>query len=234
MLNDISPFSLQEKWDNCGINIRSGDDEVQEIVLSLDIDEPLIEQLSPNSLLITHHPIIFNPLSSIDDGYPSHLLKKMIKRDISHIALHTNFDKTHLNDYVLSEILDLEMVQRDDFVVYAEVAQDYHTLDKLFGYVQKRLKLPFKKIVNAGKKIERLALTTGSGGSLIREINADVFLTGDIKYHDALMAKCMGLSMIEIGHFESERYFVDILSKLLFDNDITHRIIQSGNPFEYV
>ena len=51
--------------------------------------------------------------------------------------------------------------------------------------------------------------------SLIDEIKADCFLTGDIKYHDAMEAKARGLSLIDIRHYESERYFNTLLEGLL-------------------
>lgn len=66
--------------------------------------------------------------------------------------------------------------------------------------------LPHAKCVKSSQRIKRVALTTGSGCSLIKSIKADCFLTGDIKYHDAMEAKSINLSMIDIGHFESERF----------------------------
>ena len=51
--------------------------------------------------------------------------------------------------------------------------------------------------------------------SLLPYIKADLFLTGDIKYHEAMEAKALGISLIDIGHFESEIFFSEILYKLL-------------------
>ena len=51
--------------------------------------------------------------------------------------------------------------------------------------------------------IKKIAIVTGSGMSLIDEIKADCFLTGDIKYHEAMEAKARGLSLIDIRHYES-------------------------------
>jgi len=59
-LNTISPFSLQEAWDNSGLIIGNMEDEFSEVVISLDIDIEFLEKVSNNSLLITHHPLIFS------------------------------------------------------------------------------------------------------------------------------------------------------------------------------
>jgi len=62
-LDEISPFELQEEWDNSGINIGISDD-IKKIYVSLDIDDNVIEQIEPNSLLITHHPLIFKGIKN--------------------------------------------------------------------------------------------------------------------------------------------------------------------------
>ena len=91
-----------------------------------------------------------------------------------------------------------------------------------------------KSVVAHERPIRRVALCTGSGASLMREIEADCFLTGDIKYHDAMEAKVLGLNMIDIGHFESERYFGEILQKDLKNLGLTVIISSSKNPFTYL
>jgi len=68
----------------------------------------------------------------------------------------------------------------------------------------------------------------------MKTIKAECFLTGDIKYHDAMEAKTIGLSMIDIGHFESERYFGEILAKDLENLGLSVIISSSKNPFTYI
>lgn len=230
ILNNISPFELQESWDNSGLNIGDMDDEISQIILSLDIDLDLINKLSKNTLLITHHPLIFHPLNQIDKSFPSKIIRKMIKKNISLIAMHTNFDKTHLNKYVLKNILKFTQIKQDGFISYANIDMSF---SDLIVDVTKKLNLGYTKTINAKKHIKRIALTTGSGASLIKQIKADCFLTGDIKYHDAMMAKEIGLCMIDIGHFESEIYFADILKKILDSKKIKSQIINSSLPFTY-
>jgi putative NIF3 family GTP cyclohydrolase 1 type 2 len=77
-------------------------------------------------------------------------------------------------------------------------------------------------------------LTTGSGASLMDEIDSDCFLTGDIKYHDAIKAMSQNLMMVDIGHYESEKFFVDVLLNKLENLSHFAIISQSKNPFEII
>ncbi len=231
-LDQISPFELQESWDNSGLQVGSMDSEIERIVLSIDIDEALLESLEPNTLLITHHPLIFGGIKSFDfDTFPPNFIKKMIQKNISAIAMHTNFDITHLNDYVAKEALGLEIEEKEGFLAYMKVEDDFEVFAKK---VQKVFELSVLKAVRCHDKIESVALCTGSGASMLRDVRADLFLTGDIKYHDAMLAKALGISLIDIGHYESEHYFAPILQKELKNLGLQAIISHSVNPFVYI
>jgi len=231
-LNELSPFEIQESWDNSGLLIGKMSDEVSKIALSIDVDEDLIDLLEEGTLLITHHPIIFGGLKQLNfNQYPSNLIQKMIQKNISNIAMHTNFDLTHLNEFVATEVLGYKIVDREGFIIYLEVNEDFDTFAKK---VSSSFRLPHAKVVKCTQEIKRVALTTGSGCSLIKSINADCFLTGDIKYHDAMEAKSINLSLIDIGHFESEHFFAQILLKHLKNLGLEAIIASSKNPFTYI
>jgi len=68
---------------------------------------------------------------------------------------------------------------------------------------------------------------------LIGKINADCFLTGDLKYHQALEAKENKLNLIDIEHFASESYFPACLSKNLENSVLKAIMTNSKNPFQY-
>jgi dinuclear metal center YbgI/SA1388 family protein len=231
-LDALSPFALQESWDNSGLQIGDFNQEIEKIVLSIDVDEMLIDSMEENSLLITHHPLIFGGLKQLDfSKYPANLIRKMVQKNISNISMHTNFDKTHLNEYVVTEILGYEIAQKDGFVAYFDIDEDF---DIFASKVASAFSLPHVKCVKNSESVKRVALTTGSGGSLIKSINAECFLTGDIKYHDAMEAKSINLSLIDIGHFESEHFFAEILLKHLKNLGLEAIISSSKNPFTYI
>jgi dinuclear metal center YbgI/SA1388 family protein len=230
ILDEISPFELQETWDNSGLLIGSAEREISRIVLSLDIDEEMIRQFGENSLFILHHPPIFGKLSRLDfSEYPSNLIEKLILSGSSVIAMHTNFDKTHLNRYVFREILGLQIDRETDFICEARVQWSLEDAKRI---VSDAFGLEYLKIVSPKERIEKVALTTGSGASLMGMTDADCFLTGDIKYHDAMEAMSRGLMMIDIGHYESERFFAPLLYDELKNLPISVIIAQSKNPFQ--
>ena len=231
ILDELSPFELQASWDNSGLQIGEMDDKIKQVYLSLDVDSFLLEEVKENSLIITHHPLIFKGIKRLDSSvYPAKLIKKMIKKDISLIAMHTNFDITHLNKYVAKEVLGYEDITCDGHVCYFDVDC---TFDDLALHVKKSLGLKILRSVGAKKHIKRCALTTGSGGDLIGEVDADCFLSGDFKYHQALEAKENDLALLDIGHFESESHFPACLSKNLIKFPLKAIITNSKNPFEY-
>ncbi len=233
ILNEISPFSLQEEWDNSGVNLGDFNKDIKKIYVSLDIDEELIDLVEENSLLITHHPLIFRPIKKvIPNRFSTKFLIKLISKNISLIAMHTNFDKTHLNNYFAKEILGFDGVS-EEFIFYSDVFMEF---DELVSLVKTKMNLKHIRVVKTKNFIKRVAITTGAGMSLLDSINADCFLTGDIKYHEAMDAKARGISLIDIGHYESERYFADIMFDVLkeVNLDVEIKKMNSKNPFELI
>ncbi len=234
-LNSISPFELQEKWDNSGLIVGNMDDSFENLYLSMDLDLELVETLKPNSLVITHHPLIFSGLKKVNyDTYSTKILKELIKKDICLISMHTNIDKTHLNRFVVEEILGFKIENQDEFIATCSIDMSFENLLK---HLNKKLNLKSIKFVKTKNNIKSLAVCTGSAMSLIDYVKADCFVTGDIKYHDAMEAKARGLSLIDIRHYESENYFNILLENLLKEylkkNKFKAIIVASKNPFEF-
>jgi len=228
-LDRISPFELQEKWDNSGLIVGEMSREISQIVVALDIDEEMIDMTDENTLFIVHHPLIFGNLTQLDfSKYPSNLLEQMILKKQSLIAMHTNFDQTHLNRYVFEKVLGFKTESQNAFVCTAQGEWHYK---ELLGLLKERLGLPTLKVIGKKERINTIALTTGAGASLIDEVEADCFLTGDIKYHDAMKAMSEDLMMVDIGHYESEKFFAEIILEELKVLPLLAIISNSKNPF---
>jgi dinuclear metal center YbgI/SA1388 family protein len=232
LLDELSPFSLQSEWDNSGLLVGELDNDIDYIFLSLDIDSDFIDKVEKNSLIITHHPLIFRGLKKIDySTYPSNIIKKMIEKNISLISMHTNFDLTHLNRYVTQNVLGYEVKSVDNFICYFRVDS---SLESLCLNIKKKLGIKNLRISPAHKHIRNCAITTGSGADLINEIDADCFLSGDFKYHQALEARENNLTLIDIGHYESEKFFGECLMQYLKNLPLKVIMSNSKNPFEYI
>lgn len=234
-LNEVSPFELQEKWDNSGLLVGNFEDEFGKVYISLDLDEELLESVEENSLIITHHPLIFSPLRRVNyDSFATKSLRTLIQKNIALISMHTNFDKTHLNAYVAKEILGLTPVSKDEYICCAKIESSFKDF---LEQMSSKLQLEYKKYVQCHENIKSVALVTGAGMSMLDEVKADCFLTGDIKYHDAIEAKSRGISLIDIGHYESEKHFSPLLlgicNNYLKKNKIQAIMSNSKNPFMF-
>ena len=232
ILDKISPFELQESWDNSGLAVGSLSSEIDSIYLSLDADIEVLDQMEKNSLLIVHHPLIFKPLKELNyDLFVPNLLREAIKKDISIVSMHTNFDKTHLNRYVVESVLGFVIQDSEEFICSFEVNMDFDLFVKL---VKERLNLAYIKCVKKQEFIKTASIVVGSGSDLLKESKSDCFLTGDIKYHVAKEAYESGVSLIDIRHYESEIYFAQCLQKQLQNFSLNGIIANSKNPFNYI
>ena len=111
VINDIAPFDLAESWDNVGILVGGREDAVRKILVALDCTDNVIEEAKKigANLIITHHPIIFDPIKKIDSNS---LIYKLISNKIAVISAHTNLDAAcgGVND-VLAAKLELEKIE---------------------------------------------------------------------------------------------------------------------------
>ncbi len=67
-------------------------------------------------------------------------------------------------------------------------------------------------------EVKTAAICSGSGGSLLGAFfasGADVYITGDVKFHDAKIIEDAGKGLIDYGHFASEHIAVERLAKIL-------------------
>lgn len=234
-INEVSPFELQEKWDNSGIIVGNKSNKVNKVYLSLDLDLNIVEDFEENSLVVTHHPLIFSALKTINfDSYSTMILKRLIEKNISLISVHTNFDKTHLNNYFTKEILGLEVQSTYEFINYVDIKET--KFDDVYNEVLEKLNIKSTNKVKCHDTIKKIAIVTGSGTSLIPEIDADCFLTGDIGYHHAMEAKARGISLIDIKHYDSEKCFNlimnDLISEKLSSFGVDTILKDSMNPFD--
>ncbi|RAK10359.1 dinuclear metal center YbgI/SA1388 family protein [Halanaerobium saccharolyticum] len=91
-------------------------------------------------------------------------------------------------------------------------------LDELLKKIKEVYKLEQIKVVRANKKIKRVALCSGSGADFIKDAHyqgADLYLTGDVKFHEAQTAEELGLSLVDFGHYGSEKFVKELLSDRL-------------------
>lgn len=216
-----APLGLAEEWDNVGLQVGSLNKETEKVLFALDPTMEALEkaQGSGAKLIITHHPLIFSPIKRIDsDCFPGDLLAGAIERDITIVSYHTNLDRAASGiNHALAQLLELKDVGVLEPVPANEVCglgrigtvSGPKTLTGLAALVAERLETKGLRITGKPRRmVRRAAVLGGSGGGFIpvaHAAGADVLVTGDVGYHHAVEAERLGISVIDAGHFETER-----------------------------
>lgn len=122
-----------------------------------------------------------------------------------------------------------EMIKTENKVSLGGLGRIYSLSEKIelgsyLEEVKDRLSLNNVRVVGElDKKIKKIAVVNGGGASFLgklEKIGVDLFITGDIKYHEALDAREMGISIFDIGHYESEYFFTDIIERYCDDLEV--------------
>lgn len=230
-LERFAPLPLQEEYDNSGLIYGDPKKELKGVTVSLDLTVSVVEEAAENgsNLIVTHHPVVFRPIRSLDLCRPEHVaLTNAIKRDIAVYAAHTNVDKAPggLSETVLG-LLGARVPEQGASLPKFGYFEKPVALKELYGRVKKALGDERAAYVgDPGKLVSKVALITGAGGdeeSLRTAVDAgaDVFLSGEFKYHVIRFAKDADYAIISFGHFESEKFFTRLAAKVLSESGIS-------------
>lgn len=94
-LDSKCPPDFQEDYDNCGLIIGNAESEAKAALLCVDSTEDVVDEAirSRCNVIISHHPILFNPIKKMTGAtYSERVILSAIKHDISIYAMHTNLD----------------------------------------------------------------------------------------------------------------------------------------------
>ena len=242
LLDELYPEYLKASYDNVGLMVGNYDNEVERVFIALDLTREVMDEAlkAKADLIITHHPLLFRPLSSINTANdPGSIIKDLINNDITLFSMHTNFDTVKMNDLIGSilGINDRELLsEKENCGIVGTIKES--SVKEFAEVVKERLSLD--EVIYVGDenvKISKVALCAGSGSSMIndaKEKNAHVFLTGDLSYSRALEAKRLGLNMMVIPHHIEYLFYKAVEEELHKFNDKLTIIISSidPNPFK--
>jgi dinuclear metal center YbgI/SA1388 family protein len=229
ILNEFAPLSLQDSWDNSGLQIDNNNAEVTGVLVCFDITEKSLQEAIDKhcNVIVAHHPLLFHGLKQIgNDAYIERCVRMAIVHNIAIYCNHTPLDKVQDGiSWKLGEKLGLQnltYLQTDGIASYGTMGEfstplsekDFiNLLKSTFGLTYVRCSEPLNKAIS------KVALCGGSGAFLIDDAlkaGADAFVCGDIKHHEFYKAE-QKILLVDIGHFESEiatkEIFFSILSK---------------------
>jgi dinuclear metal center YbgI/SA1388 family protein len=241
LMEKLAPPYLAESWDNCGLQVGALQWPVQKVWVALDPLLGVIESAARQhvDLVITHHPLIFKPLRSIDLDTPEgKIVAAALGAKTAIFAAHTNLDSAAdgIND-VLARRIGLErliplvpakpLANADWPPAHPHATgmgrigclQPSLTVALFAQQIKKQLALKNVKVAGqADREVRKAAVCSGSGGGLLADFlasGAEVFVSGDLRYHDARAVQEAGRALIDIGHFASEHLIVDALFQQL-------------------
>lgn len=246
VIEEKFPKKMSEEWDNVGLLIGDLNNPVKKIMLTLDctmdaIDKAIEEKVD---LIIAHHPLIFSSIKTINTGtILGKKIIKLIENKIAVYGLHTNLDSSPegLNSYIgeylgfgSGRILEEKELNGIEYGIGRFYKINSIEFEELIKGIKNKLNLSHVSVVapKENKKITKLAIVNGSGANywrMAKKMGAEVLITGDVKYHEALDAKEENMSIVDIGHYEGEIIYTDILENLL-KNICENIIIFKGQP----
>ena len=237
-LKELAPLELAEDWDNPGLLVDCGR-PVGRILTCLDITGPVVREAQEKgcALVVSHHPVIFRPLKALQEGQVPCLL---LKAGISAICMHTNLDAAPggVND-TLAQRMGLREVEP-----FAEGMGRIGWINEMSAHqlAQETARVLHARVqwADGGKPIRRLALITGSGGSMLEDAiraGADALLTGEASHHAALDALAAGVTLVAAGHYATEFPVAQTLATRLGDRFRDLEVLVSEtdrDPYHYL
>lgn len=223
------PEHLREAWDNDGLMCcPDGTAEVNRVLITLDVTEEVVDYAieSAFDLIISHHPLVFKPLSSVvEDNHIARKVIKLLNSGISVFSFHTRADKVTggVNDK-LAEILGLENVRPfgDDFLGRIGNIEGECELQDFAYRVKQLTGSDMIRYADGYNDVFTVAIVGGDGKDYVKpalESGADTYISGRIGYNIMEEAAEMGINLIEAGHYFTEQPVTEFFKELLFDFD---------------
>ncbi len=242
LIEDAVPVSLQESWDNSGLLIGFPEKHVKKVITCLEITEAVADEAvaAGADMIVSHHPLIFSGIRKLSyDSSEDRAVMKLVSNGISVYSCHTPFDKVRGgNNDIIAERLGLSSVKNlrgDDVVSPSKMAENRDEADigrigrfrKPLTYMQaielaaNQLNMSIRQLRACGdlnSEITSVGICTGAGADMA-EMAADagcqLFITGDVKYHEAQAAVARGICLLDAGHYGTEKFFAQAMRELL-------------------
>jgi dinuclear metal center YbgI/SA1388 family protein len=231
-LEALAPLRLAEEWDNVGLLVGDRSRNLDRIMTCLTVTPNVVQEAIDNrvELIVTHHPLPFRPLKTITADSPTgHMLLELIAHRIAVYSPHTAFDSASRGiNQRLAEGLQLQ-----DISPLVPHATDPDGLGSgRFGYCAPTTTLAevvettkqfldiseLRYVGDPQRQLDTLAVACGAAGEFLRPARVagcQGLVTGETNFHTCLEAEATEVALILVGHYASERFAVEKLSKVL-------------------
>ena len=217
VLEAMAPARLAESWDNVGLLVGDADADVARVLLAIDLTRAVLDEAvaAACQLVVAYHPVIFGGLKRVTAGS---VVYAALRQGVAVYSPHTALDVADggTND-VLADVLGLTerawlraasgpggggMGRVGTLVAPAERGE-------VFARIKAGLEVEHLLVAGPTEGVvRRAAVGAGSCGDLIDDALAaavDVYLTGELRHHDAIKAAERGMTVVCALHSNSER-----------------------------
>ncbi|MDR1733855.1 MAG: Nif3-like dinuclear metal center hexameric protein [Oscillospiraceae bacterium] len=216
-IDRFAPFSSQDSFDRCGLDVGSREQSVCGILTCLDVTPDIIRQAAQAdaNLIVCHHPLFFHAIQSIS---PESVVWKLIQAGISVISTHTPWDicAGGVNDCLASKLRLTNVRAIGSYIRIGDLPSEM-SAEALCAYTAKCLNTPI--LYNGVPALCRtLALVGGAAGGDMPDAysnGADAYLTGEARYHTFLESQTVRKPLLTAGHFETEHPSIAELTRRL-------------------
>lgn len=253
-LESVAPLVLQESYDNSGLLIGNSESSIESALISLDVTPAVVKEAIDRQcgMIISHHPLIFRGLKRLTGNtYVEEAVIAAVRNDIAVYAIHTNLDnvlQNGVNGRIAGrigleniQVLSPHPVDRDEGRGAGVVGTLPNALEEADFLAHLKNSMDLKVIRHTpllGRRVQRVAICGGSGSFLLPlaiRSGAEFFVSADFKYHDFFDAEGR-IVVADIGHFESERFTMDLLADLIrtkFSTFAAHLTMTVTNPINF-
>ena len=229
-IEEFAPLPLQESYDNAGLQVGYIDSRVNAVMLCLDVTQDVLDEAIKRKcdMIVSHHPLIFHGLKHLTGrSETERIVIKALQAGVAIYSAHTNLDSTWNGvSHEMAHMLDLHDIEvlspiegnpQAGLGVIGNITPTpklelLRRIKETFGVKSLRYSTQSSAIV-----AKRIAMCGGSGAGFIKraiEIGADMYITGDVKYHD-FTTYGQDIVIADIGHYESELCSMKIFSRII-------------------
>lgn len=238
-------------WDISGIQVASKRTDITSLAICLDPTTLSISKALAKGaqFILSHHPLTLKPdLPRKLDSYFD-ILQMLLSVDVPLYAAHTSLDVNPngpmnwlAKELKLKSCKTIEPLVTDNkknvvpgYGLLGTLPKKVKNLDEFIKILGKVINLDMMRICGPmpQKSISKIAYCTGAGVSFASkayELGADIFITGDVKYHDALNSN---ITILDVGHHILEEEMMRQMYILLKKDFPKVRVffIPSSSPF---
>lgn len=224
-IDGFAPFSTAMEFDNAGLLAGDAGAPARTALLSLDITPDVVREAAREKaeLVVSHHPVIFQPLKALRPGTAPYLLARY---GIAAVCAHTNLDMARggVNDCLAARLglrntipAALDGPSGLRAALAGETDREYEPRE-FAAFVKKALGCDGLFFASGGRKITRAGVCGGGGSEYFYDAashGCQAFVTGEAKHHELIDAKNMGVTLVVAGHFYTENVVMEPLRERL-------------------